>query len=95
MEQEHRFATSILVEITVAWNQDLESFTASAGRRGDELMWEIGGHRHFPTIATFQAALRNKGVSLPAMEANRLITNQEAAQRAAQQALERAKNSAA
>ncbi len=79
----HRFGAAILFEVTVAWNQELDSFTASGQTKAGELHWEIGGERHYPTFPDFTAALRAKGVTLAATEANRLITDQESAQAAA------------
>ncbi|WP_336214477.1 hypothetical protein [Nonomuraea sp. LPB2021202275-12-8] len=80
---EYRTAASVLMEITMAWDQGLQSFRASGQTRGGELHWEIGGHRHFPTFPVFQAALRNKGITLSSADANRLLQDQEASQAAA------------
>ncbi|MEV4806820.1 hypothetical protein AB0K18_43070 [Nonomuraea sp. NPDC049421] len=80
---EYRFATTIHMEITAAWDQGLESFRASGQTRGGELKFEIGGPRHYPTFPAFQAALRRKGITVASVDANRLLEDQAAAQAAA------------
>lgn len=74
----NRFSASIIFEVTVDWDQDLQSFVASGQRKGGQLHWQIGGERHYPTLPEFTAGLRAVGVTLGIAEANRLIADQEA-----------------